>query len=832
MADQNARQDKNQFPALIAHTGTAGTSEVVRLVADSAGALTTTGGAGGGTTVTVDHGSVVVTAGTVTTTLGDLQGGTIDQITNGSIVVTAGTVTTTLALDTGTITTIAAGTQNTLGTVGVVNNLAGGTITKIEQGSVQVTAGTIGGKAASGVAAVANPVLTAGTDSGGTVYSPLVTTTGHQLIDVLSGTLQSSGTTTGVGVVTSVSNLVGGTIGILTNGTISSSGTTTGVGVVSALTTGTIGGKAASGVAAVANPVLTAGTDVGGTVYAPLMTTTGHQLVDILSGTIQSSGTTTGVGVVTSVTNLAGGTITKLEQGSVQVTAGTIASVGTVPGIGIVTRIGNIGTIESGTVTTTMALNTGTITTIAAGTQNTLGTVGVVSALTTGTIGGKAASGAVAVANPVLIGGTDAGGTVYAALVDTSGKLQTTTTLGDLSGGTIDLLSAGTIDTIGALPDLPGGTLDLITAVSSITNLAAGTITRVEGGTITVTNPGGAGTQYAEDTAHVTGDAGMMMLGVANTGGTAFSIAGDYTPIAVDTAGKVYVGTVNTVDAVTSVTNLAAGTITSLEALPDLPGGTVDLVTAVTTVSNVSAGSIAVTAGTVNVTAFGADLPGGTIDLITAVSSVTNLVSGTLLSSGTTTGVGVVSSVTNLAAGTITKLEGGTVNLVSGVTTLTTLTGSGLAHDAIDSGNPHKIGGRAQSSEAQPDEVADNDRVDALFDRSGYLRVRGDFDPSFADINDAVSGDNTIIAAQAAGKRIAVWAILVVSDGTTDVRWEDGAAGTPFTGQVPLQAREGYSISAGGLVPLFVGSAATLLNMELTAAINVHGFVSYTVIDD
>lgn len=158
--------------------------------------------------------------------------------------------------------------------------------------------------------------------------------------------------------------------------------------------------------------------------------------------------------------------------------------------------------------------------------------------------------------------------------------------------------------------------------------------------------------------------------------------------------------------------------------------------------------------------------------------------------------------------------------------------GGNEAHDAADAGNPVKFGGRAQEPEAQPDEVADNDRVDALFDRNGYQRVRGDMDPSFADINDATSGNNTIVAAQAAGKRIAVWSILIVSDGTVDVRWEDGAGGTAFTGQVPLQAREGYAISAGGLVPLFIGSAATLLNLELSAAINVHGFVSYTVVDD
>lgn len=160
-----------------------------------------------------------------------------------------------------------------------------------------------------------------------------------------------------------------------------------------------------------------------------------------------------------------------------------------------------------------------------------------------------------------------------------------------------------------------------------------------------------------------------------------------------------------------------------------------------------------------------------------------------------------------------------------------TATGN-VAHDAADALGPVKFGGRAQEPEAQPDEVADNDRVDALFDRNGYQRVRGDFDPSFADINDASSGDNTIVAAVGAGKRIAVWAVLVVSDGTVDVRFEDGAGGTAFTGQIPLQAREGFAHAAGGLVPLWVGSANTLLNLELSAAINVHGHVSYTVMDD
>ncbi|RMG70854.1 MAG: hypothetical protein D6711_16440, partial [Chloroflexi bacterium] len=99
-----------------------------------------------------------------------------------------------------------------------------------------------------------------------------------------------------------------------------------------------------------------------------------------------------------------------------------------------------------------------------------------------------------------------------------------------------------------------------------------------------------------------------------------------------------------------------------------------------------------------------------------------------------------------------------------------------------------------------------------------------------AVINHSTLGDNTIVPAQGAGNKIAVWSILLVSDGTTDVRFEDGAGGTALTGQIPLQAREGFSISSGGFVPLFVGSANTLLNLELSAAVNVHGFISYTVV--
>lgn len=45
-----------------------------------------------------------------------------------------------------------------------------------------------------------------------------------------------------------------------------------------------------------------------------------------------------------------------------------------------------------------------------------------------------------------------------------------------------------------------------------------------------------------------------------------------------------------------------------------------------------------------------------------------------------------------------------------------------IAHDAVDEGNPIKIGGKAHSS--QPTAVAANDRVNAYYDLNGRLTVR------------------------------------------------------------------------------------------------------------
>lgn len=100
-----------------------------------------------------------------------------------------------------------------------------------------------------------------------------------------------------------------------------------------------------------------------------------------------------------------------------------------------------------------------------------------------------------------------------------------------------------------------------------------------------------------------------------------------------------------------------------------------------------------------------------------------------------------------------------------------------------------------------------------------------------APINVSATPDNTIITA-VVGKRIAVLGIFLMSDGNVDARFEDGVAGTAFTGQQPFQARDGFVLPIGGPESYWwIGTVNTLLNLELSSAINVHGCVAYREIN-
>ncbi len=646
------------LPVIAGTPADPGTPLVVRLT-DGTSYYNATGGGGGGTNVNIITGTIqssgtTTGVGTITNLGSFTNGGTIKEITNiagGTIAVsgvgttvnvatgtqqTLGTVGTlpgvgtitnigsisnigtmpaiSLALNTGTITTIVAGTQNTLGTVGVlnagtINAIASGTITT---GTVSVTTGTVGGKAASGAASVANPVLIAGTDAGGTIYAPLVDTT---------GALKVTGASAGTNV-----NVVTGTLnaGTINSGTISAGTINAGTFTVTSIAAGT------------QNTLGTVGSILG------------------IGGTVTVSGASAGT--------------------NVQIVNGTVTNVGTNVGLGTVTNLGsftNGGTIKEitniagGTITTTLALNTGTITTIAAGTQNTLGTLGTILG-----IGGTVqVSGASAGTNVNIVTGTINSGTTIA---QTLNLLGTITANGqsvfsqDVSGyRAVSVILAGTFSgNIQPQASNDAGTYyvtNLMDAQDSNNYAHDFGDSRIWYGPITAryfrmtSTSWVSGTAYVEAQFSSQGNNAVIAKNaqIKDSNGNNLSAIGSslaVTPIG-GTVGIVSNLTNGSVNILTG-TIQSAGTVTGIGTIPglgsltnvgsltnfgtgkeisNLAGGTLAAVTTVTTVSNVTNGSINILTGTQQLLTTVSNLTNGSVNLLTGtVTSVSNLAGGTV----------------------------------------------------------------------------------------------------------------------------------------------------------------------------------------------------------
>jgi hypothetical protein len=215
---------------------------------------------------------------------------------------------------------------------------------------------------------------------------------------VWGGSITGVGTIPGIGSVSGLSNLPGGTLNLvttvsnLTNGSINVVAGTVNTGTINL---GTVVGKDASAAARTGNPVVMAGTDGGGTVYGFLTDIKGQQYLG--GGTVSMLN----AGTLTTIPNIPGGTINILAGGTLGIlTNGTLSSSGTTTGVGSVSSLGSLGMLNAGTISTlpnlpggSIAITAGTIATL--GTMGTLGTVaglgtlpgvGVVSALTTGTL--------------------------------------------------------------------------------------------------------------------------------------------------------------------------------------------------------------------------------------------------------------------------------------------------------------------------------------------------------------------------------------------------------------------------------------------------------------
>jgi hypothetical protein len=125
----------------------------------------------------------------------------------------------------------------------------------------------------------------------------------------------------------------------------------------------------------------------------------------------------------------------------------------------------------------------------------------------------------------------------------------------------------------------------------------------------------------------------------------------------------------------------------------------------------------------------------------------------------------------------------GTVTTCSTVTTVSTLTGSGVAHDGADSGNPHKIGAKAKSSLSAITLVSADDRTDLFADLDGIQVTRphchlGDIVSGVAAITDGSS--TSVIASQGAGVKTYITSVVIANTSATAVTVDirDGAAGS------------------------------------------------------
>lgn len=149
--------------------------------------------------------------------------------------------------------------------------------------------------------------------------------------------------------------------------------------------------------------------------------------------------------------------------------------------------------------------------------------------------------------------------------------------------------------------------------------------------------------------------------------------------------------------------------------------------------------------------------------------------------------------------------------------TLTTLTGGGVAHDGVDSGNPHKIGGKAIASQSGLTLVAAADRTDAAFGIDGFILNRPHTNLENIVTGNASNTDGTstqCIAAQASGIKTYLTSIILTNTSSSMIYVEikDGST-AKLT--IPVPATGGAVFNPPVPIP---GTAATAWNFDPSAA--------------
>ena len=174
----------------------------------------------------------------------------------------------------------------------------------------------------------------------------------------------------------------------------------------------------------------------------------------------------------------------------------------------------------------------------------------------------------------------------------------------------------------------------------------------------------------------------------------------------------------------------------------------------------------------------------------------------------------------NTDLGTVAGAVSGTemqVDVVASLPAGTNAIGKLAANSGVDIGDVDVT--------SQPARDNTTDTISASLDTSAIMDDTTKLTPKYAVIDEASSGNNTVIAA-VAGKNIRVLGYVLVAAGAVTVRFEDGANGTALTGQMTIAENGGV---ASGFCPVgwFQTSDNTLLNLELSGATSVDGHVVY-----
>lgn len=173
-----------------------------------------------------------------------------------------------------------------------------------------------------------------------------------------------------------------------------------------------------------------------------------------------------------------------------------------------------------------------------------------------------------------------------------------------------------------------------------------------------------------------------------------------------------------------------------------------------------------------------------------ALPAGTNAIGKLAANSGVT--IGAVELAASQTLATVT-----TVTTVTTVSTVTTLTGGGVAHDGVDSGNPVKVGGRAMTTARTA--VADGDRADLATDVQGRVIVERD-GPRELDTDACITltstTTETTLKAAVASTFLDLIDLIVInsSASATQVDFRDTTGGTVrFSLYVPAGATVGFS---------------------------------------